>query len=126
MATKTKPIEHVRKPRTKSAEQVQAAEVRKADAAVRLEYHQHRQREANRLRAQYGYMGDDETVFAMHWLATAFRAEPSLAKWASQKTVHGRKPSPVELKRIVFDWLCQPVCAVSRGRVYEALTNGAL
>jgi hypothetical protein len=100
-------------------------EVRKADAAARLEYHQDRQLQAQTLRKEFGYLGDDETIFALHWLAVAFAAVPSLAKWAATKTVDGRKPGPVQLKRLVFKWLLQPVCAASRGKVFGALTGAA-
>lgn len=109
----------------KAVSKVEMVEVRKADAAARLEYHQDRQRQAHALRKELGYLGDDETVFALHWLDVAFKAVPSLVKWAASKTVNGRKPSPVQLKRIVFNWLLQPACYASRGRVFDALTGVA-
>ena len=107
----------------KAVSHVEMVEVRKADAAIRLEYHQDRQRQAHALRKEFRYLGDDEMVFAMHWLAVAFQAVPSLAKWAATKTVDGRKPGPVQLKKLVFKWLLQPVCAASRGKVFGALTG---
>jgi hypothetical protein len=118
MQTKLKPA--------KSAQQVEAIEVRKADAAARLEFLQDRQRQATSLRQDYGYLGDDETVLAMHWLDVAFTAVPSLAKWAATKSVGDRKPAPVQLKSMVFNWLHQPACHASRSRVYQALTGGQL
>jgi hypothetical protein len=118
MQTKLKPA--------KSAQQIEAIQVRKADAAARLELLQDRQRQVNDLRQQHGYLGDDETVLAMHWLDVAFTAVPSLSKWAATKTVDGRKPAPVQLKSIVFNWLHQPACHASRSRVYQALTGGQL
>lgn len=101
--------------------QVSSKSVEKVEAAqARLEYHQHRQRQAQQWRQEFGYLGDDDTVYAMHFLAVAFRAEPSLAKWAASKTINGRKPSPVEMKEILVKWLCQPCCYASRARVYGA------
>jgi len=110
---------------TKTVSHVEMIEVRKADAAARLEYHQDRQLQAQTLRKEFGYLGDDETIFAMHWLAVAFTAVPSLAKWAATKTVDGRKPGPVQLQKLAFKWLLQPVCAASRGKVFGALTGAA-
>lgn len=75
------------------------------------------------LRKQYGYLGDDATVDALHWLALAFQAVPSLAKWAATKTWRGRKPSPVEMKRITMDWIHQPCCWKTRELVYARLTQ---
>ena len=118
MQTKFKPA--------KSLQQVEAIEVRKADAAARLELLQIRQQQANSLRQEHGYLGTDDTVLAMHWLDTAFAAVPSLSKWAATKSVGGRKPSPVQLQKLVFNWLHQPACHASRGRVYQALTGGQL
>lgn len=118
MQTKFKPA--------KSAQQIEAIEVRKADAAARLEMLQDRQLQVNDLRQQHGYIGDDETVLAMHWLDVAFTAVPSLAKWAATKSVGDRRPSPVQTKTIVFNWLHQPACYASRSRVYQALTGGQL
>lgn len=110
----------------KTAKHVEMVEVRKADAQARLEYHQDRQAKAHRLRKQYGYLGTDDTVLAMHYLAVAFQAEPSLAKWAASKTIHGRKPTPVEMKEITVKWLANPCCHASRARVYRAVTEGAV
>ena len=110
----------------KSAQQIEAIEVRKADAAARLEILQDRQNQAGSLRQEHGYLGDDETVLAMHWLDVAFTAVPSLTKWAATKSVSGRKPGPVQLKKLVFNWLHQPACHASRSRVYQALTGGQL
>jgi hypothetical protein len=108
---------------TKSTRKIEVALRNKADAAARLEYLQDRQRQANALREQ-GYLGNDETVFAHHWLDTAFSAVPSLAKWASTKlTRDGRKPSVVQLKGLVFDWIHQPVNAATKAAVYAALTQ---
>ena len=85
----------------------------------RTKMHQQRQAQCQSLRAEFGYMGDDDTVQAMHWLARVFAIVPSLGKWASTKTVNGRKPGPVVLKRVVMDWLCEPVNAKTRGDVYS-------
>ena len=87
----------------------------------RTKMHQQRQAQCQSLRAEFGYMGDDDTVEAMHWLAKAFDAVPSLGKWAATKTVNGRKPGPVGLKRVVMGWLCEPVNAKARGLVYSNL-----
>lgn len=76
------------------------------------------------LRQQYGYLGSDDTVDALHWLALAFQAVPSLAKWAASKTVDGRKPGPVALKKLVMDWLCQDVNSKARGEVYTRISEG--
>lgn len=98
----------------KSVERVEAAQ-------ARLEYHQHRQAQAQQWRQKYGYAGDDDTVYALHFLAIAFQAEPSLAKWAASKQMKGgRKPSPVEMKEILVKWLCEPCCYASRAKVYGA------
>lgn len=109
----------------KSPQQIQAIEVRKADAAARLEYHQDRQQRAHSLRQQ-GYLGDDETVLAMHWLDVAFRADPSLPRWAASKTCNGRKPSPAQLKELTVKWLANPACHASRSKVYQAVCGGSL
>ena len=111
---------------TPTARQIETREINKADAAARLEYLQERDQRAHSLRQEFGYLGTTDTVLAMHWLAVAFQAEPSLQKWAASKTVAGRKPTPVELKDITVKWLGNPCRYASRGRVYRALTGGAL
>jgi len=95
----------------------------KEEAAVRLEYHQARQRQANDLRKQ-GYMGDDDTVLAMAWITTAVSAVPSLAKWADAQRIHGRKPGPVMLKEMICRWINQPCNGKTRGLVYDAVMKG--
>jgi hypothetical protein len=104
----------------KTVAAIEAALKNKADADARLEIHQDRQRQAHALR-QLGLLGDDETVLARRWLDIAFGAAPSLARWAGSKLIDGRKPSAVQLKELLVQWLCQPVNAKTRGEVYTAM-----
>ena len=126
MATKMRITDRVRVKAAKTVKQIEAALQRKADADARLEMLQDRQRQAQSLR-QLGYSGDDETVLARRWLDLAFTASPSLGKWAAGKVINGKKPSPVELKAIVFNWISQPVNGATRAAVYQimALEGGA-
>jgi hypothetical protein len=126
MATKMRITDRVRVKAAKTVKQIEAALQRKADADARLEMLQDRQRQAQSLR-QLGYSGNDETVLARRWLDLAFTASPSLGKWAAGKVINGKKPSPVELKAIVFNWISQPVNGATRAAVYQimALEGGA-
>lgn len=108
---------------TKATAKVEAALKNKADADARLEYHQERQKQAHSLR-QLGYSGDDETVLARRWLDIAFTASPSLGKWAAGKVINGKKPTPVELKSIVFNWISQPVNRATRAAIYSMIMEG--